>query len=127
VAAFTTLNGPGCVTFISTHLWGYSMGGRIGFDFAVRNPDRLLSLILGEAAPRQSPPSVAQADLLRQGGLQALIDSTKAAMGRFPPSISERMLTTGDAEALAAASLVERPGLEAQLSEASSTTRARGC
>jgi pimeloyl-ACP methyl ester carboxylesterase len=98
-----------------THFWGYSMGGRMGFDFAVRNPDRLLSLILGGAAPIQYPPSPAQADLLRKGGLHALIDSTKAAMGRFPPSISERILATGDAEALAAASLAERPSREADL------------
>jgi pimeloyl-ACP methyl ester carboxylesterase len=98
-----------------THFWGYSMGGRIGFDFAVRNPNRLLSLILGGAAPHLSPPNVVQADLLRQGGLQALIDSAKAAMGRFPPSTSERMLAGGDAGALAAATLVERPGLEAHL------------
>jgi pimeloyl-ACP methyl ester carboxylesterase len=98
-----------------THFWGYSMGAGVGFDFAVRNPDRLLSLIVGGGAAVGSPPNVARADLLRQGGLQALIDSTRAAMGRLPPSISDRMLATGDAEALAAATLVERPSREADL------------
>jgi pimeloyl-ACP methyl ester carboxylesterase len=98
-----------------THFWGYSMGGSIGFDFAVRRPDRLLSLILGGTSPRHSPPNVARAELLRQKGLQVFLESTETAMSPFPPSVDERFLATADPEALAAATLVERPGLEPHL------------
>ena len=96
------------------HFWGYSMGGYIGFDLAVRNPDRLLSLIVGGARPAQSPPNVAWADMFRRGGMTAFLESVESAMSPFPPPLHDRFLAA-DAEALAAATLVERPGLEASL------------
>jgi pimeloyl-ACP methyl ester carboxylesterase len=98
-----------------THFWGYSMGASLGFGFAARNADRLLSIILVGAGPKRSPPNVAWADLLRQGGMQALLESIESTMSPFPPSMGERFVTTGDAEALAAATLVERPSLEPYL------------
>ncbi|MBV9325822.1 MAG: alpha/beta fold hydrolase [Chloroflexi bacterium] len=39
-----------------THFWGYSLGGRVGFDVAVLRPDRLVSVILGGSSPFESPP-----------------------------------------------------------------------
>src|ERR1041385_3997285 len=84
------------------------------FRSAVQHPDRLLSLILGGTQPGHSPPNVAWAGLFRQGGMQRFVDSAEAAMTPFPPSVHERFLTA-DPEALAAASLVERPSLEAYL------------
>ena len=65
-----------------THFWGYSMGGRIGFDFAVRNPNRLLSLILGGARASQSHPMLL-GQIFQAAGLQAFHESV---MRPFPPS-----------------------------------------
>ncbi|MBV9595650.1 MAG: alpha/beta fold hydrolase [Chloroflexi bacterium] len=98
-----------------THFWGYSLGGRVGFDVAVLRPDRLVSVILGGSSPFESPPNVAWHELLRDG-VAALMDSLKTTPGFSPPppALFERWLAN-DSEALAAAALVERPSLEAHL------------
>jgi pimeloyl-ACP methyl ester carboxylesterase len=97
------------------HFWGYSLGGRVGFDVAVLRPDRLVSVILGGAHPFGSPPNVAWHELLRDG-VPALMESLKTTPGFSPPppTLYERWLAN-DSEALAAATLVERPSLEAHL------------
>jgi pimeloyl-ACP methyl ester carboxylesterase len=98
-----------------TQFWGYSMGGRIGFDFAVQHPERLETLILGGTRASQSTPNVAWAELFRQG-MPGWVESVEAAMSPFPPSIHDRLLSA-DGEALAAATLVERSSMEDRLGE----------
>jgi pimeloyl-ACP methyl ester carboxylesterase len=95
------------------HFWGYSMGGRVGFDLGVQRPDRFLSLVLGGAHPFGSPPNVAWAEQLRQG-MPAFLATNEAALSALPREIHERWLTS-DPEALAAAALADRPSLEAHL------------
>jgi pimeloyl-ACP methyl ester carboxylesterase len=96
-----------------THFWGYSLGGRVGWELAVHRPERLSSLVLGGARPVASPPNRAWAELLGQG-MPAFLGSVEAAMSPFPPPMHARFLAN-DTDALAAATLVERPSLEAHL------------
>jgi len=97
------------------HFWGYSLGGRIGFDLAKQAPERFYSLVLGGHTPFGSPPNVARAELLRRG-MEAFISEGERAMGRPLPAEMRTEWLANDAEALAAATLVERPSLEADLS-----------
>jgi pimeloyl-ACP methyl ester carboxylesterase len=96
-----------------TQFWGYSMGGRIGFDLAVKHPERFETLILGGTRPAQAVPNLAWAELFRQG-MPGWVESVEHVMSPFPPSIHDRLLTA-DGEALAAATLVERSGMEDRL------------
>lgn len=50
-----------------THFWGYSMGGRVGFQIASDAPQRLRSLILGGTSPASGPqpPEALPGPLLR--------------------------------------------------------------
>ena len=79
--------------------WGYSMGGRIGFDLALRYPQRVSTLLLGGTHPHGAPADPALAALLRSG-----IDAFLAAetMQQFPAEIRRRW-TKSDVEALALA------------------------
>ncbi len=90
--------------------WGYSMGGRVGFDLALRHPQRVSALLLGGTHPAGAPADPALAALLRSG-----IDAFLAAdtMQQFPAEIRQRW-TKSDVEALASA-LVGEPSLAEQL------------
>jgi pimeloyl-ACP methyl ester carboxylesterase len=89
------------------------MGGRAGFDLGIRRPDRLLSLVLGGAHPFGSPSNRAWAEQLRQG-MPAFLAANEAALSAMPQELRERWLTS-DPEALAAATLADRPNLEMHL------------
>ncbi len=95
------------------HFWGYSMGGRVGFDLGVRSPERLLSLVLGGAQPYGSEPNLARVEQLRQG-IPALLAANEAALSALPRELLGRWLAN-DPEALAAVALADRPSLEADL------------
>ncbi len=95
------------------HFWGYSLGGRVGFDLGVRRPERVLSLVLGGAHPFGSEPNRASAEQLRQG-MPAYLATNAAAMRALPQELGERWLMS-DPEALAAATLAQQPNLGAQL------------
>jgi pimeloyl-ACP methyl ester carboxylesterase len=95
------------------HFWGYSLGGRVGFDLGVRRPDRLFSLVLGGAQPYGSQPNHAWAEKLRQG-MPAFLAANETALSALPRELHERWLAN-DPKALAAAILVDRPSLEADL------------
>jgi pimeloyl-ACP methyl ester carboxylesterase len=95
------------------HFWGYSMGGRVGFDMGVRRPDRLTSLVLGGAHPFGGPPNVGWAELLGQG-MSTFMTGNASMLGALPREIHDRWLTN-DAEALRASTLNERPSLETSL------------
>jgi pimeloyl-ACP methyl ester carboxylesterase len=97
-----------------THFWGYSLGAHLGLVFAARQPNRLLSVIVGGAAGRLTPPHTDFADLLEQGGMRAFVERAESALSPFPLSVHERMLTQ-DPEALAAAALVGLPSVQAYL------------
>jgi pimeloyl-ACP methyl ester carboxylesterase len=91
-----------------THYFGYSMGGRIGFDTAKRAPERLRSLIIGGSHPY---PLAVDKEAVRArfgGGMQTWFDALPERIRT--PSFRAQMLAN-DAEALIAAS-VDRPGLE---------------
>jgi pimeloyl-ACP methyl ester carboxylesterase len=93
---------------------GYSMGGRVGFDLGHQAPQRVRSLILGgTGAPFGGRPNVAWAELLRQG-MEAFVAELDRAQGPQPADRRARWLAS-DGEALAAATLVERPSLGAAL------------
>lgn len=90
------------------HFWGYSMGGRIGFDLAVQHPERLSSLILGGAQPFGSP---AEENELRRQQLRKGV--TLGTNRPLPSEIYDRWLAN-DPQALVAAT-VDEPSLERQL------------
>lgn len=96
------------------HFWGYSMGGRIGFDLAVQRPERLQSLVLGGAHPFGSSPDQSPwLDELRQGHVAEVLAGE--FFRELPSEIRDRWVAMSDPEALVAAT-VEEPTLEAQLS-----------
>lgn len=97
------------------HFWGYSMGGRIGFDVAAQHPERLSSVVLGGAHPFGTPPGENESwrELLSPGMAKAM-EASREMLGRFPPEIQERWVATGDVEALLAAR-IEQPSLEPYL------------
>jgi pimeloyl-ACP methyl ester carboxylesterase len=99
------------------HFWGWSMGGRIGFALAKHVPERFCSLVMGGAAPFGGRPSLVWAELLRRGIEVWLAegDEDERGMGPLPAEVRALRLTS-DAEALAAASLMQRPNLESDLS-----------
>ncbi|MBV9893295.1 MAG: alpha/beta fold hydrolase [Chloroflexi bacterium] len=98
------------------HFWGYSMGGRVGFDLEVYCRERLLSLVLGGAHPFGTQPNLAWAEQLRQG-MPAFLAAKEAAISALPRELLDRWLAN-DPEALAAAALADRPSLEADMSSA---------
>jgi pimeloyl-ACP methyl ester carboxylesterase len=86
------------------HYWGYSMGGRTGFAMAQFHPQRLLSLIVGAAAPTSPRREEARirrgAEALESGDLKEI-----AAAFFVTEAAAARMLEGNDPLALAAAQL----------------------
>jgi pimeloyl-ACP methyl ester carboxylesterase len=97
------------------HFWGASLGGRTGFDLAVRHPERLTSLVLYGAHPFGNTPEdgAALRGALSQG-MARFLEAGRDVFGQFPKEILQRWVSTSDTEALVAASVVE-PSLEADL------------
>lgn len=92
--------------------WGYSMGGRIGFDLAVQHPERLRSMVLGGAHPFGSTPDQSPwLEELRQGRIAEVLAGE--FFRELPSEIRDRW-ERSDQEALVAAT-VEAPSLEAYL------------
>lgn len=91
--------------------WGYSMGGRVGFDLAVQHPERLRSLVVGGSSPFAFNPD-------RTARREQLSHMAEFLAGDFfrelPTEIRDRWLRVSDPEALIAAS-VEQPSLEPHL------------
>lgn len=65
-----------------THLWGYSMGGRLALYFALHHPDHVDRLILESASPGIADPEArqqrrsednARAHAIERGGVEAFI------------------------------------------------------
>jgi pimeloyl-ACP methyl ester carboxylesterase len=85
-------------------VWGHSMGGRSGFDLAVRHPDRVVALIAtGASGHSHSPFTQALADSSEQLAANGL-PRAAALYARFldvPPWMIENW-SRGDAEAMAA-------------------------
>ena len=85
----------------SAHFFGYSQGGRVGFEFAKLAPERARSLVIGGAGPRawdSNAPSP-QLDLL-EAGPEPLI-ATYERSGPVAPEWREQILAN-DFEALIA-------------------------
>ncbi len=99
-----------------TDFLGYSMGGYAGFDLAAQAPERLQSLLIGGSQPfgytwSRSLPGITEQ--FRQG-MPAVIAGYERMLGPLEPTRRERWLAQ-DAEALAAMTLADWPGVEAAL------------
>jgi pimeloyl-ACP methyl ester carboxylesterase len=96
------------------HFIGYSMGGWVGYSLGKQAPERCSSLTIGGAQPFGSEPNVAWAELLDQGMETFLTEGVERAMGPLAADVRARWLAN-DAAALAAATRMSRPNLEADL------------
>ncbi len=86
------------------HYWGYSMGGRTGYAFINRYPERVASLIIGGAAP--GSPKLEEGRIRRWA--EALATEKPAAIAQalgVPETVVEGLLGANDLKALAAAQL----------------------
>jgi pimeloyl-ACP methyl ester carboxylesterase len=98
------------------HFWGYSMGAFVGYTMAEYHQDRLLSLILGGAAPFQAKPADTNpaVELFTRGveeGSGAVIQVIEQLQGPMPGPL-RRNLETVDWEAMVAYSRCGRSNLE---------------
>ena len=89
------------------HLWGYSMGGRVGFALGALAPDRLASLIVGGADPFPGNPRPLEEDVFWEGlreGMAPFVRACAAADPTFFVSAGERARwLASDIDALRAA------------------------
>jgi len=86
-------------------LFGYSMGGRIGFATAAHAGHRINALVAGGAGP-YGPATSAEAELklaaTLTGGMEAYIAGMERMLDRAIPNVDRQRLLTNDADALAA-------------------------
>jgi pimeloyl-ACP methyl ester carboxylesterase len=100
------------------HVWGYSMGGRVGFALGAFVPARLTSLIVGGADPFPGNPRPIEGDFFwegMRGGMAPFVAACEAADPAFFVSSGERARwQAADSDALRAACLrgVTEPDLE---------------
>jgi pimeloyl-ACP methyl ester carboxylesterase len=89
------------------HVWGYSMGGRVGFALGVFAPDRLASLVIGGADPFPGNPRPIEGDVFCEGmrdGMAPFVAACEAADPTFFVSPGERARwLAADSDALRAA------------------------
>ena len=89
------------------HVWGYSMGGRVGFAVGAFAPDRLVSLIVGGADPFPGNPRPLEEDVFWEGlrnGMAPFVAACEAADPTFFVSPGERARwLASDVDALRAA------------------------
>lgn len=83
--------------------WGYSLGGRVAFELALRYPERLSSMIAGGANLYREvdPDNSGMVDLLSRG-MASLVREWEQDQGPLPPPTRERWLAN-DPSALMAA------------------------
>jgi len=91
------------------HYWGFSMGGYTGLGMAKHFSQRLLSLVLGGAAPNAPSDKADEPGpllkIFRQGveeGVDGVIENIRALMGPITP-LDEELLRGLDLQAMAAA------------------------
>ncbi len=86
-------------------LFGYSMGGRIGFAAAAHAGNRINALIAGGAGP-YGPARSAEAELelaaTLAGGMEAYLTGMERMLDRAIPKVDRERLLANDAAALAA-------------------------
>lgn len=104
------------------HYWGYSMGGLTGFVMAKHFPHRLLSLVLGGAAPFQPPEPAAPNPMLElwQLGVEQGADAVTRRIEEFVgpvPIPFQTCLQSVDFEAMVAYHTCRKPGLEAEAAQ----------
>ena len=97
-----------------THFFGYSMGGRIGFNLAQQAPERLHKLIIGGAYPGNE-------DLVSFAGIdgtdpKAFITAFEVMIGESLSPFAQEFVRANDLVALAA-SAQPRPSLVSDLSQ----------
>jgi len=84
----------------TTNYFGYSMGGRIGFDVVLQAPHRLHSLVAGGAGP--SPAALLAVALFTKGEtIEDALEKREAVGGRMPEPVRAAFLAN-DIEALIA-------------------------
>ena len=100
------------------HVWGYSLGGWIGFALGVFAPDRVASLIVGGAQPLAGTPRPVAGDYFLEGFRDGMAPFVAACEADDPayfvsPGERERWLAA-DVDALRAARLTNltEPDLE---------------
>jgi pimeloyl-ACP methyl ester carboxylesterase len=80
------------------HYWGYSMGGHVGFNLAVRGPARLMSLIAGgtdlyySAAEDKEPDAMSL--IFERGALEgpdAMVEGMTSLFGSISPQYAARL------------------------------------
>lgn len=83
--------------------WGYSLGGRVGFELAARYPERLTSMIAGGANLYRAvdPDTDVLVSRLRVG-MGKVVEEWERGLGPLPKGVRDRWLAN-DATALAAA------------------------
>ena len=98
----------------SAHFYGYSYGGRIGFELAKLAPERVRSLIIGGAGVRGMNPDFAKEMIqLLEAGPEAIVAVFEQA-GPISADMKARLLAN-DCEALIAISKSPWPDLEDDL------------
>ena len=101
------------------HFWGYSRGGRIGYELALNHGERINSVVIGAMHPyRRDPEQFAEQIDLFSMGWDRSIPLWEERNGPLDPEAREQLLRN-DSQALAAASIATRdaPGLDDQLDE----------
>ncbi len=99
----------------TAHYFGYSMGGRIGWNLAKYAPERLHSLVIGGAHPYEDRMD-GMRQFLQKGikdGREAFVSAIEQSVGSLPPAQKARA-QSNDLEALLACAQ-DRPSLEAVL------------
>lgn len=96
------------------HFFGYSYGGRIGFELAKLAPERVRSLIIGGAGPRRGDPDAPNPVLqLLEAGPEAIVAGFEQS-GPITPDTKARLLVN-DHKALIAIVKSPWPNLEGDL------------
>ncbi len=84
----------------ASHFWGYSYGGRAGFELAKYAPERVRSLIIGGGSPHEATPGEHRLLKTLESGIDSLIETYEQVMTVTPELRS--FLKAQDLEALAA-------------------------
>lgn len=84
----------------TAHYFGYSMGGRIGFDTVMHAPHRLRSLIAGGAGP--SPAALMGSTMFEKGQtMEDVVQKVESVVGKMPDAMRNEYLKN-DIDALSA-------------------------
>jgi pimeloyl-ACP methyl ester carboxylesterase len=95
-------------------LLGYSRGGWIAINTAIRHPDRVNFVIAGGTHPYEEDLSPFRAAL--SAGLEKWVDSIEDGVGSLPES-ARMMFLSNDPQALSAAVAVDRPDVSRALAD----------